>query len=143
MRYYLLALFCALCLLGCKSSDPVLASVGKKDLKLSDARFMNPVRDYLPDSSRLRFVEDWVSEVVLYEEAVAHGVDQDPATKRILDLSRRKIIVDRLEMKLLDTLKTPERKATVLREFTAEAKNKRAVFTYPETFLRTGTIRNK
>jgi hypothetical protein len=143
MRYYLLALFCALCLLGCKSSDPVLASVGKKDLKLSDARFMNPVWDYLPDSSRLRFVEDWVSEVVLYEEAVAHGVDQDPATKRILDLSRRKIIVDRLEMNLLDTLKTPERKAAVLREFTAEAKNKRAVFTYPETFLRTGTIRNK
>lgn len=143
MRYYLLALFCALCLLGCKSSDPVLASVGKKDLKLSDARFMNPLWDYLPDSSRLRFVEDWVSEVVLYEEAVAHGVDQDPATKRILDLSRRKIIVDRLEMNLLDTLKTPERKAAVLREFTAEAKNKRAVFTYPETFLRTGTIRNK
>ena len=142
MRYFLM-LFCALSLLGCKSSDPVLASVGKKDLKLSDARFINPVWDYLPDSSRLRFVEDWVSEVVLYEEAVAHGVDQDPATKRILDLSRRKIIVDRLEMKLLDTLKTPERKATVLREFTAEAKNKRAVFTYPETFLRTGTIRNK
>lgn len=142
MRYFL-TLFCALCLLGCKSSDPVLASVGKKDLKLSDARFMNPAWDYLPDSSRLRFVEDWVSEVVLYEEALAHGVDQDPATKRILDLSRRKIVVDRLEMKLLDTLKTPERKAAALREFTAEAKNKRAVFTYPEAFLRTGTIRNK
>ena len=142
MRYFL-TLFCVLCLLGCKSSDPVLASVGKKDLKLSDARFLNPAWDYLPDSSRLQFVKEWISDEVLYEEAIARGVDQDPSTKRVLELSRRKIILDRLEMKLLDTLKTPERKSAVLHDFTMEAKNKRAVFTYPEAFLRTGTKRNK
>jgi hypothetical protein len=110
--YKLLVCFCLLCLWGCdlpwKKSDPVVASVGKTELKLSELKRLAIRWDETSDKQRLQLVDNWLTQEALYQEALIRGVDQEPETKRILELSRKKIVLDRLASRITDSLELTE-----------------------------------
>ena len=126
------AFICVLCLWGCdlpwKKSDPVVASVGKTELKLSELKLLRPDWDQTSERQRLQMLETWVTQEALYQEALVRGLDQDPETKRILDFSRKKIILDRLASKITDTLQMTENEVQHYYE------------AHPEYFLRTQSL---
>jgi hypothetical protein len=79
-----------------KSSDPVVAEVGKAVLTLSQLnQMMTGITK--PDSvERLEVISQWVNEEILYQEALRRELYREPATAELIATARRKILTDRI-----------------------------------------------
>ena len=83
-----------LVLAGCSTSsqrEEVVARVGESYLTLVELDGQVPGDD--PGSGRRRFVEDWVRDQLLYQEAVERGVAERPRVRRLVEQARQDVIV--------------------------------------------------
>ena len=110
MKFWRLFLtFCVVALLAaCEGpfggDDPVVVSVGSSKLHLSEIRKQVPEWDSWDDQQRLKFLENWIDEETLYQEAVENGTDRDPALAMQIEQTVRKIVVDHLLQSFADTM---------------------------------------
>ena len=99
----LLVLFVA-CDMPFGKEDPVVVSVGSTKLRLSEIQKQAPEWDSWDNQQRLKFLENWIDEETLYQEAVENGTDKDPALAMQIDQTVRKIVVDHFLQSFADTM---------------------------------------
>lgn len=106
MKFFVL-FFCLFSLLGCDFSwftkDPVVVTVGDVKLKESDLRAKVEGWDTLSNREQIAWVEAWINEEVLYQEALSQGIHKEKDIKERLYLIERKIVVEALVSKLGDS----------------------------------------
>ena len=107
----LLRLFCATMLLtfaACdlmrEKDDPVVVSVGESKLYLSEVRKQAPGWDSWTDREKVKFLERWIDEETIFQEAVDAGVDKDPILSMQIEQTVRKMVVDRFVQGFEDTM---------------------------------------
>jgi hypothetical protein len=107
----LLRIFCALVLLtvaACdlmrEKNDPVVVSVGDAKLYLSDIHKQAPEWDSWTDRERLAFLERWIDEETMFQEALDRGFDKDPVLSVQIEQTVRKMLVDRFLQSFEDTM---------------------------------------
>ena len=107
----LLRIFCALVLLtiaACdlmrEKNDPVVVSVGDSKLYLSDIMKQAPEWESWTDRERLAFLERWIDEETIFQEAQLKGVDRDPVLSMQIEQTVRKMVVDRFLQGFEDTM---------------------------------------
>ncbi len=88
-----------LCLAGCHKAEPpqtVLAQVDQSRLTLNDLRetFPPELEKVLPREQYLNFIQRWIDDEVVYQQALKHGIDQDPKVKSRLQALRRKVLIE-------------------------------------------------
>lgn len=87
---FALAGFCA-----CSNSeDPVIVSVGSTKLHLSEIRAQAPDWDSWGNRDRLAFLDHWVDEEIIFQEAESKGVLEDSALALQIETMKRKMAVD-------------------------------------------------
>lgn len=87
---FVLAGFCA-----CSSSDdPVIVSVGSTKLRLSEIKAQAPEWDSWGNRDRLAFLDHWVDEEIIYQEAEANGILKDTVLSNQIETMKRKMTVD-------------------------------------------------
>lgn len=102
---YLLCALSLVLLVSCEDpNDPVIVSVGKTKLKLSDAKSMAPEWDTWSDHERLLFLEHWIDEEVIYQEAVDNHALEDTSLIKLIEMTTRKVVVDYYMQSYLDTM---------------------------------------
>ncbi|SHK50133.1 hypothetical protein [Fibrobacter sp. UWEL] len=84
--------------------DPVVISVGDTKLKDSDIRRMHPNWDTMDDHSKLSFMERWINEETIYQEAAKSGVLDDTLLQAQIEIATRKLVVDYFLQSYLDTM---------------------------------------
>lgn len=97
MMYFtrFLCFFVLACLFACSSSDdPVVVSVGSTKLYLSEIRAKAPQWDSWGDRDRLAFLEHWIDQEIIYQEAEAKGMLEDTTLKQQIETMARKMTVD-------------------------------------------------
>ena len=87
-----LVVFLAACDVPFTKEDPVVVSVGSSKLHLSEIQKQVPEWDSWDDQQRLKFLENWIEEETLYQEAVENGTDKDPVLVRQIEQTVRKIV---------------------------------------------------
>jgi len=97
LNYLFFPLVCAW-LLACSSGqeqEGVVARVGEAVLTASDLETLLPAELGMAQgpAERARFVEKWVEEELLYQEALARKLDQDTRTQQLLAQARRDLLV--------------------------------------------------
>lgn len=92
------------CNLPFGDNDPVVVSVGSSKLYLSDIKMQAPEWDSWSDQERLHFLEHWIDEETLYQEAVEQGTDKDPVLAMQVEQTVRKIVVDHFLQSYADTM---------------------------------------
>jgi len=110
--FFVLGLFSLLALVACDlpfelpfgKEDPVVVSVGSEKLHLSKIQKNVPEWDSWSDQDRLAYLERWIDEETLYQEAIENGIDQDSALTAQIELTVRKMIVDRFLQSYADTM---------------------------------------
>jgi len=103
-----LCAFSLLVLAGCNvpfsDEDPVVVSVGESKLRQSAVYRLVPEWDYLSDREKLTFLEHWIDEETIYQEAIAKGFWKDPALQEQIKRTERKLTVDYYLQTFADTM---------------------------------------
>ena len=84
--------------------DPVVVSVGKVNLTKSKLLRMVPQWESLDDRTRLAFLEHWIDEEVIYQEATDAGVLSDSILSGQIESTVRKLVVDYYLQSFADTM---------------------------------------
>ena len=89
---------CLALIAGCgsaKERDSVVARVGDEILTTMELRNQFPYGSSVQDGGEriLRFVENWVQQELLYQEAVERGLDREARLQELLDQARRDVLV--------------------------------------------------
>lgn len=112
---FLVLFLSILTLSGCDlpwvDKDPVIVTVGDVKLKTSDLRAKVAGWDTLSNREQIAWVESWIEEEVLYQEALNHGIHREKRIREILYLTERKIVVESFIAKMTDTLSIDPRGA--------------------------------
>jgi peptidyl-prolyl cis-trans isomerase C len=98
--YLILAVIAAICVSGCgrkpSPDDKVLASVSSKTITLKDFNRriskLPPYYQKIVDKDKKRFLDEIILEILLYEEAMRDGMDNDKEVKDVLREAKKKII---------------------------------------------------
>lgn len=119
-------------LAGCNSpfgkDDPVVVSVGEVKLRESQVRSVAPEWDSWTDREKLTFLEHWIDEETIYQEAVENGILEDSALQEQIQRIVRKMTVDHFLQTFADTMMVGD--AEKLDYYTA----------HPELFVRGRTM---
>lgn len=100
----LIALVLCACDLPFGKNDAVVVSVGERKLTESEVRRMAPEWDSWDDRARLSFLEHWINEETIYQEAVANNALKDSLLQRQIEQTTRKMIVDYFLQSFADTM---------------------------------------
>lgn len=84
--------------------DPVIVSVGESKLLQSDVVKMAPDWESWNDQQRLKFLERWIDEETVYQEAIQNGTDKDPELSLQIEQTIRKMVVDHFLQSFADTM---------------------------------------
>ncbi len=108
-RVFPFLIACSLVLLaGCdvpfSKDDPVVVSVGEAKLRESQIRSVAPEWDSWTDREKLTFLEHWIDEETIYQEAVMNGVLEDSALQEQIQRTVRKMTVDHFLQGFADTM---------------------------------------
>lgn len=95
---------CVACNVPFSNEDPVVVSVGSSKLYLSDLKKIIPEWDSWGNQDRLVFLETWIDEETMYQEAVENGTDKDPALAKQIEQTVRKMVVDHFLQSFADTM---------------------------------------
>lgn len=85
-------------------NDPVVVSVGERKLLESEVHRMVPDWDSWDNRQKLSFLEHWINEETIYQEAVASKVLEDSLLKRQIEETTRKMVVDYFLQSFADTM---------------------------------------
>lgn len=85
-------------------NDSVVVSVGESKLLDSDVRRMVPEWDSWDNRQKLSFLEHWINEETIYQEAVANNVLEDSLLQFQIEKTVRKIVVDHFLQSFADTM---------------------------------------
>ena len=96
--------FCLVLLAACKSDDPVIVTVGDSKLHQSEIYTYAPDWDSWGDNERILFLQHWIDEELVYQQAVKNGALKDSALVQMLERTKRKIIADYYMQTFLDTM---------------------------------------
>lgn len=86
------------------NDDPVVVSVGSTKLYLSEIKQIIPEWDSWNNQDRLKFLEAWIDEETLFQEAVENGTDKDPVLALQIEQTIRKMVVDQFLQSFSDTI---------------------------------------
>ena len=108
-RFLLTLCACSLVVLtGCEvpftKDDPVVVSVGEAKLRESEIRRVAPEWDSWTDREKLTFLEHWIDEETIYQEAVANGMLKDEDLQAQIRRTERKMTVDHFLQSFADTM---------------------------------------
>lgn len=102
---FLIICLSLLTLWGCDlTKDPVVVTVGDVKLTESDLRAKVSGWDSLSNREQIAWVEAWIDEEVLFQEALKQGLHKEKRIKKLLDLTERKIVVEAFISKVTDSL---------------------------------------
>lgn len=94
----LICFFVLLVVTACNSpfskNDPVIVSVGNDKLYLSEIYAKAPDWDSWGNQERLAFLEHWIDEDIVYQEAKSRGIMEDSALAQQIEMTVRKMTVD-------------------------------------------------
>lgn len=96
--------FCLVFLAACKTKDPVIVTVGDSKLHQSEIYTYAPDWDSWGDNERILFLQRWIDEELIYQQAVKNGILKDTALVRVLERTKRKIVADYYMQTFLDTM---------------------------------------
>ena len=107
--FRIFALFCVcLTFFACDvpfgKDDPVVVSVGESKLRESEIYRVAPQWDSWTDREKLTFLEHWIDEETIYQEAVANGILKDETLQEQLKRTERKMTVDYFLQNFADTM---------------------------------------
>ena len=104
----ILACLVFLCLSACNlpfgKDDPVVVSVGNRKLTQSEVYRMVPQWDSISDREKLGFLERWIDEEVIYQEAMDANVMNDTILSTQIESTIRKMVVDFYLQTFADTM---------------------------------------
>ena len=89
---------------ACKLEDPVIVAVGVSKLRQSALYTYAPDWDSWGDHERILFLQHWIDEELVYQQAVKNGVLNDSALIRMIERTRRKLVADYYMQTFLDTM---------------------------------------
>ncbi len=89
---------------ACKLEDPVIVAVGDSKLRQSEIYTYAPDWDSWGDHERILFLQHWIDEELVYQQAVKNGVLNDSALIRMIERTRRKLVADYYMQTFLDTM---------------------------------------
>ena len=84
--------------------DPVIVSVGSTKLTQSMVHKLVPQWDSLDDRSKLAFLEHWMEEEVIYQEAMDAKIMNDTVLSSQIEGTVRKMVVDYYLQTFADTM---------------------------------------
>ena len=84
--------------------DPVIVSVGSTKLTQSMVHKLVPQWDSLDDRSKLAFLEHWMEEEVIYQEAMDAKIMNDTVLSSQIESTVRKMVVDYYLQTFADTM---------------------------------------
>ena len=84
--------------------DPVIVSVGSTKLTQSMVRKLVPQWDSLDDRGKLAFLEHWMDEEVIYQEAMDAKILNDSVLNSQIESTVRKMVVDYFLQTFADTM---------------------------------------
>ena len=84
--------------------DPVVVSVGDAKLRESEIRRVAPEWDSWTDREKLTFLEHWIDEETIYQEAVANGMLKNEELLAQIRRTERKMTVDLFLQNFADTM---------------------------------------
>jgi len=82
----------------------VVVSVGESKLRESEIYRVAPQWDSWTDREKLTFLEHWIDEETIYQEAVANGILKDETLQEQLKRTERKMTVDYFLQNFADTM---------------------------------------
>lgn len=82
----------------------MVVSVGETKLTESMLRTNVPEWDSWTNQQRLNYLERWIDEETIYQEAIASAVDEDTILQRQIEETVRKMIVDHFVSSFTDTM---------------------------------------
>lgn len=104
-------ILCGLVLLGLVAcnlpfgkEDPVVVSVGNRKLTQSEVYRVVPQWDSLSDREKLGFLERWIDEEVIYQEAMDANIMNDSILSAQIETTIRKMVVDFYLQTFADTM---------------------------------------
>ena len=104
----ILACLVFLCLSACNlpfgKDDPVVVSVGNRKLTQSEVYRLVPQWDSISDREKLGFLERWIDEEVIYQEAMDANVMNDSILSTQIESTIRKMVVDFYLQTFADTM---------------------------------------
>lgn len=102
---------CTLCLVALTACDlpfskdgQVVVSVGETKLYESDIRSMAPEWDNWDDRAKLSFLNHWINEETIFQEAQKSGIMDDTLLQSQIQQTVRKMIVDHFLQSFADTM---------------------------------------
>lgn len=101
---HILFVFCLVLLAGCKSEDPVIVTVGDSKLRQSEIYTYAPDWDSWGDNERILFLQHWIDEELVYQQAIKNGALKDSALAHMLERTKRKLVADYYMQTFLDTM---------------------------------------
>ena len=87
----ILLAFSLVMLAACKTKDPVIVTVGDSKLHQSEVYTYAPDWDSWGDRERILFLQRWIDEELVYQQAVKAGALKDSALIRMIERTKRKI----------------------------------------------------
>ncbi|MCF0222983.1 MAG: hypothetical protein HUK20_01820 [Fibrobacter sp.] len=101
-----LCFFSVVALTACDvgKTDQVVVSVGDSKLTESDIRQMAPSWDTWDDHARLTFLEHWIDEETIYQEALDQDIVEDTLLQYKIEQVVRKTVVDYFLQSFADTM---------------------------------------
>ena len=100
----ILLVFSLAMMTGCKTKDPVVVTVGDSKLHQSELYTYAPDWDSWGDRERILFLQHWIDEELVYQQAVKAGALKDSALIRMIERTKRKIVADYFMQTFLDTM---------------------------------------
>ena len=100
----ILLAFSLLLIAACKLEDPVIVAVGDSKLRQSDVYRYAPDWDSWGDNERVLFLQHWIEEELVYQQAVKSGALNDSVLVSLLERTQRKLVADYYMQTFLDTM---------------------------------------
>ena len=100
----ILLVFSLVLMAGCKTKDPVIVTVGESKLHQSELYTYAPDWDSWGDRERILFLQHWIEEELVYQQAVKAGALKDSVLIRMIERTKRKIVADYFMQTFLDTM---------------------------------------
>ena len=100
----ILLVFSLVLMAGCKTKDPVIVTVGDSKLHQSELYTYAPDWDSWGDRERILFLQHWIEEELVYQQAVKAGALKDSVLIRMIERTKRKIVADYFMQTFLDTM---------------------------------------
>jgi len=100
----ILLAFSLVMLAACKTKDPVIVTVGDSKLHQSEVYTYAPDWDSWGDRERILFLQRWIDEELVYQQAVKAGALKDSVLIRMIERTKRKIVADYFMQSYLDTM---------------------------------------